>query len=151
MPRITVIFLWRRINDKRYAYAFFNSLKSYPAGEEYDLIIAAKGYTPSEPVAYENILSSLPCSSFKIIRFPDEMPPTAVIRQAATTCSTEFVFPLISWSRILAPNWLSRYLAAFETIPDCGIVGASGGYECLNDDTPFPNVGIRSNAFMVRT
>ena len=151
MPRITVIFLWRKINDPRYACAFFRSLKDQQAGEEYDLVIAAKGYGAEEPIAYANVLSSLPCSSYKTMHFPDEMPPTAVFREAAALCNTEFVLPLISWSRIIAPNWLSRYLEAFDSIPDCGIVGASGGYECLNDDTPFPNVGIRSNAFMVRT
>lgn len=151
MPRITVIFLWRKLNDQRYARAFFRSLKDNPAGEEYDLIIAAKGYVGTEPITCADVLSSLPCSSVKILRFPDETPPTAVFRQAAATCSTEFILPLTSWSRILASNWLSRYIAAFDALPDCGIVGASGGYECLNDDTPFPNVGIRSNAFMVRT
>ncbi|MEW9304574.1 hypothetical protein [Labrys neptuniae] len=151
MPRITVIFLWRKINDPRYACAFFRSLKDYPAGVEYDLIIAAKGYGAGEPIAYADVMSSLPCSSFRTMHFPDEMPPTAVIREAAASCRTEFVLPLTSWSRILATNWLSRYLSAFDSIPDCGIVGASGGYECLNDGTPFPNIGIRSNAFMVRT
>ncbi|MFT4133762.1 hypothetical protein [Labrys sp. (in: a-proteobacteria)] len=151
MPRITVIFLWRKLNDPRYVCAFFRSLKAYPAGEEYDLVVAAKGYGSDEPIAYANVLSSLPCSSFRTMRFPDEIPPTAVIREAAASCGTEFVLPLTSWSRILAPNWLSRYLSAFDAITDCGIVGASGGYECLNDDTPFPNVGIRSNAFMIRT
>ncbi|MGO4337456.1 hypothetical protein AB4037_21315 [Labrys sp. KB_33_2] len=151
MTRITVIFLWRKINDTRYLCAFLGSLKDNPAGSSYDLVIAAKGYDPNEPIPYTDSLATLPNLNIKIMHFPDEVPPTAVIRQAAAACTTEFILPLISWSRILAPNWLSLYLAAFDSIPDCGIVGASGGYECLNEDTPFPNVGIRSNAFMVRT
>lgn len=151
MARVTVIFLWRKINDPRYACAFFRSLKENPAGVTYEFVIAAKGYDLDEPIAYADILPSLPCSNVRIMRFLDEMPPTAVIREAAASCTTEFVLPLTSWSRILAPNWLSHYLLAFDSVADCGIVGASGGYECLNDTTPFPNVGIRSNAFMVRT
>lgn len=151
MARITVIFLWRKTNDPRYAYAFFRSIKDNPAGETYNLVIAVKGYAPDEPITYANIFPSLPCSDIKIMRFLDGMPPTAVIREVAASCTTEFILSLTSWSRILAPNWLSLYLLAFDSAPDCGIVGASGGYECLNDTTPFPNVGIRSNAFMVRT
>ncbi|MBP0581874.1 hypothetical protein J8I29_21270 [Labrys sp. LIt4] len=151
MKRITVIFLWRKMNAPRYAYAFFRSIKEHDAGVAYDLVIAAKGYAPGELIAYADVLPSLPCSSIRIMHFPDERSPTAVIKDAAASCKTEFVLALTSWSRILAPHWLSHYLAAFDNIPDCGIVGASGGYECLNDHTPFPNVGIRSNAFMLRT
>ncbi|WP_146126981.1 hypothetical protein [Labrys okinawensis] len=151
MARVTVIFLWRKINDPRYAHAFFRSLKNYPAGEVYDLVIAAKGYGSSEPVVCQNILSSIPSSNVRILRFSDQIPPTAIFLKIASSCRTEFVLPLISWSRILAPNWLSYYLSAFDSLPDCGIVGATGGYECLNETTPFPNVGIRSNAFMIRT
>ncbi|MGJ4855490.1 hypothetical protein ACN6KF_001436 [Labrys sp. La1] len=149
--RVTVIFLWRKINDPRYSCAFFRSIKENTAGVAYDLVIAAKGYAPGETIPYTDNLSSQIGSSVRIIHYPDEMPPTGVIRAVSSTCATEFVLPLLSWSRILAPNWLSHYVSAFDGIPDCGIVGASGGYECLNDETPFPNVGIRSNAFMVRT
>ncbi|CAM5764259.1 hypothetical protein LMIY3S_01086 [Labrys miyagiensis] len=50
----------------------------------------------------------------------------------------------------MARNWLAIYVDAFEKIPNCGIVGASGSYERTSDLTPFPNIAIRSNAFMVR-
>jgi hypothetical protein len=55
-------------------------------------------------------------------------------------------------SEILAEDWLQK-LAVNLTMPNIGLVGATGSYESLNEmdlSFPvFPNLHIRSNAFMI--
>jgi hypothetical protein len=43
---------------------------------------------------------------------------------------------------------MRSYLNAFDRVPDCGIAGATGGYEPA-EGVPFPNVTVRTNAFMM--
>ena len=82
------------------------------------------------------------------MRVSDDLYPTQIFLEAAERMSYERILFLISYSRILAPNWLAIYLDAFERVPSCGIVGSSGGYERIDGAQPFPNINIRTNAFM---
>ncbi|WP_413988510.1 hypothetical protein ACMDCR_21165 [Labrys okinawensis] len=150
MSRVTVVYLWRKVNDPRFAHAFFRSISRFAAGEDFDFVFAVKGYGAGELPPFAAKIGQVPASSTKVMHFADEQTPLTVFRAVSKVCGTEFIVSFNSWSRILAPNWLRSYLAAFETVPDCGFVGASGGYETVWDQ-PFPNIGIRSNAFMIRT
>jgi hypothetical protein len=149
MARVTVVYLWRKVNEPRYAYAFFQSIRRFSAGGEFDFVFAVKGYEAGELVPLARQIAHVPAATAKVMHFTDDQTPLTVFRAASRQCGSEFILCFNSWSRILAPNWLKSYLAAFETIPDCGLAGASGGYETLWGQ-PFPNIGIRSNAFMIR-
>src|SRR3546814_5122769 len=69
--------------------------------------------------------------------FPDTTPVRSVFNTA---------------SEILAPDWL-RKLAINLAMPNVGLVGATASYESLNEFNSsfpaFPNVHIRSTAFMI--
>lgn len=150
MTRITVLYLWRKVNDPRYAHAFFKSVERYQAGKSFRFVFAAKGYQPGEPLPIPSTIAGAEGGAAEIVHFSDDKTPISVYRAISERCGTEFVLCFNSWSRILAPQWLSAYLGAFDSMADCGLVGASGGYETVWEQ-PFPNIGIRSNAFMIRT
>lgn len=150
VPRVTVLYLWRRVNDLRYAHAFFRSIRRFPAGAEYDFVFAVKDYASDDQLPHIGDLAVLPCASVKVMRFTDERTPVSIYREVSEGCGTEFVLVFNSWSRILAPNWLAHYVGAFDCFADCGLVGASGSHEAAWSQ-PFPNMAIRSNAFMIRT
>lgn len=150
MTRITVLYLWRKVNDPRYAHAFFKSLEKYPAGTSFRFVFAAKGYQPGDRLPVPRLIPGSDGGEPEILHFSDEKTPISVYRAVSEQCGTELVLCFNSWSRILAPGWLSAYLRAFDATDHCGLVGASGGYETVWEQ-PFPNVGIRSNAFLIPT
>ncbi len=149
MARLKVIYLSRMINDPRYSWAFFDSICRHNSGIEFELVLILKGYKPNE---FDKSLSQfrphLP-SNIEILRYDDSDNPTRILFDVAKKIDCDrFVF-FTSFSRVLASGWLRHYADTFERAASCGVVGATGGYESLNDQTPFPNVGIRTNAFMV--
>ncbi|MEW9307014.1 hypothetical protein [Labrys neptuniae] len=150
MPRITVLYLWRRVNDLRYAHAFFRSIRRFPAGAEYDFVFAVKGYAIGDRLPHQLDLAALPCMSAKVMHFADDHTPISIYRAVSRACDTEFILVFNSWSRVLAANWLAHYVGVFDRNADCGLVGATGSHEAAWDQ-PFPNPAIRSNAFLVRT
>ena len=140
--------MWK-INDRRYSWAFYNSISQFSANAEFDLLLILKGYFHHEvDRSFLELRSTLP-TNVNIVRYDDSVSPTRILFEIARQIDCDRFIFFTSWSRVLADGWLRFYLDTFEHADSCGIVGATGGYESLNETTPFPNVGIRSNAFMV--
>ena len=129
MPRITVLYLWRRVNDLRYAHAFFRSIRRFPAGAEYDFVFAVKGYAIGDRLPHQPDLAALPCLSAKVMHFADDHTPISIYRAVSRACDTEFILVFNSWSRVLAANWLAHYVGVFDRNADCGLGGATGSHE----------------------
>lgn len=77
--------------------------------------------------------------------------------ELANQIDEDLICVLNTASEILAHDWL-RKLAVNLALPNVGLVGATGSYESLNDESldewkkpypVFPNPHIRSNAFMI--
>lgn len=70
----------------------------------------------------------------------------------ANSIDQDVICALNTTSEILAEDWL-RKLAVNLAIPNVGLVGATASYESLNEINKvfpvFPNIHIRSNAFMI--
>lgn len=146
-----VIYLERFCNKPYFSRTFLSSIQKHRAGSDFDYVHVLKGFaeaSESEPLsdfraAYKNV---------EVLRYPDEMSALDVMCHAAAQLPHEKVLVLLSWSRILAPFWLRSYLSAFDTVPGCGIVGATGSFERRNYkdlSEPFPNISIRTTGFMV--
>ncbi len=149
MARLKVIYLSRKINDPRYSWAFFDSLRRHRSGVEFDLVLILKGYKANEfDESFVRLRPDLQ-RGVDIVRYDDADNPTQILFDVARRIDGDRFLFLTSWSRILADGWLRYYADTFERAASCGLVGATGGYESLNEETPFPNVGIRTNAFMV--
>ncbi len=149
MARRAVFYLSRWSNDPRFAKAFLRSLGAFPAGADFELVYFLKGFPPSAGDANLSAFKAASAQRVHELRAPDATFPTNLYLETAAKSDYETILFLISYSRILAPNWLSHYLSAFDANPDCGVVGATGGYERIERDQPFPNVNIRTNAFMM--
>jgi hypothetical protein len=149
MPKIAIVYLDRWGNPPRFPRAFLNSLKDNPAGSDYDLIWQLKGY----PEALDNRLlaefSEYHGGAIHQERYPDDLYQFSLAFDVARRFDHDYLLFFISWSRILAPNWLRFYLAAFDRHADCGVAGATGSFERLTRDQAFPNIHIRTNAFMI--
>lgn len=149
--RIAVVYLDRWGNPPGFRKAFLHSLRFFSAGAEFDLIWQMKGY-PDHAICHELVGFEQRFSGRVVqIRYPDNLYQFTLALDVAQNMSYEFLLFFTSFSRILAPDWLKSYVAAFESREDCGIVGATGSYERASPDQPFPNCHVRTNAFMVRS
>lgn len=149
MAHDAILYLCRKGDPSLAAKAFFSSLSAHNAGADGDLVVVLKGFTDGETdpnlVAYRDRAGRL----VHEIRMPDEGRwAINAFYEAAHQLVHDRILFLTSHSRILADNWLSAYLEAFKCHSDCGIVGASGAYEEI-PGSPFPNINIRTNAFMM--
>ena len=151
MARCAVFYLSRAINHPRFSLAFLKSIVTHSAGADFDLVYFLKGF--SENATDLNLVNFRQVSAQNVLemRVADDLFPTQIFLEAAQRMDYERILFLISYSRILAADWLAIYLDAFERVPSCGIVGSSGGYERIDSAQPFPNINIRTNAFMVES
>jgi len=149
LDRTAVVYLLRKVNDPRVAHAFFDGLLRFPAGAPYCLVLLYKGFADGEidPV-HAAFAPRLPCA-IEVLRYPDELSATEVLVDAGSRIDCDRFLFFTSWARLRGADWLKHYLGAFASVPNCGIVGATGAFERLNDTTPFPNINIRTNGFMV--
>jgi hypothetical protein len=129
---------------------FLGSYQAHAAGCDFKLYVIFKGfYSAAErdraitlfaPVQHNAIFTG--DDSFDIGAYAD----------AATQIAEQKVCFLNTNTEILCDGWLLKLASNLEQ-PGVGLVGATGSYESLRDLDPrfpgFPNVHIRSNAFMI--
>ena len=96
------------------------------------------------------VFSSL---SYHPLLTPDDAFDLGAYRDAAHQIDLERLCFFNTSSEIVAENWLAKFSANLG-LPYVGMVGATGSMESLrrlSTDFPrFPNVHVRSNAFMLR-
>lgn len=130
-----IIYLERSANHPHWSQQFFKSLMDNECGvpiDDVELIFIRKG--EKWPPTY--FKSPFPFKAFDI---PDEKYTLASIRPVIENLPHDKFLFFHSFSKILAPNWLTHYLNAFKG--NVGIVGATGSFE--------NNQHIRTNAFMM--
>ncbi|MBI1261176.1 MAG: hypothetical protein GC184_05585 [Rhizobiales bacterium] len=149
MPRIAVIHLVRFGNPAALLKAFLASYDAHPAGMAHDLVFVFKGFPAAERTKLEiGMKSRLDHTQF--IPVSDEGYDINAYRHAAGLLSHDIVVFTNSHSVIEADNWLALLLTPLLTLPDAGLVGATGNWERPHPAMPFPNAHIRSNGFALR-
>lgn len=150
---IAVVYLARGADDDR-SFAFNRFLASYracPAGHKHKLYIVYKGF--SSQVALDNAREQFAGLGAATIEITDDGFDIGAYLAAADTISEDVICFLNTNSEILSANWLLK-LAINLAQPKIGMVGATGSFESLSGMDPrfaiFPNVHLRSNAFMIR-
>jgi hypothetical protein len=129
---------------------FAQSYKSFPAGREHQLFIIFKGFEGAEQL-HEGmrVMSSL---DFVPIYTEDLTFDIGAYLEAAKQMDSQRVCLLNTNSEIICHDWLAK-LSNNLDLKNVGIVGATGSFESLNIINRrfpgFPNVHIRSNAFMM--
>jgi hypothetical protein len=149
MAKLGVVYLDRWGNPPRFARIFLETLWRHPPGAPFTLYWQYKGYpenAANPALAAFRETQRIPVEE---ARYPDDLYQFNLAYDLAAKTDCDRLLFFISWSRILAPHWLRFYAESFERIANCGAVGATGSYERLTRDQPFPNVHLRTNAFMI--
>jgi hypothetical protein len=152
--RVAVFYLARGADQDAPAKCrrFRASYCSYPAGIKHDLHIIFKGY--ADDVDYEKARVLFKGLSFKAIYTADDSFDLGAYYVAAAQTSHDYVCFLNTSSEIQSDAWLLKLVRNLE-LPGVGIVAASGSYEAPAPhpgwkSTGFPNIHVRTNAFMMR-
>jgi len=149
MMKIGVAYLDRWGNDPAYSAGFLDALTNLPAGANFDLVWQYKGYPDG---AHNPALKAFQAASAIPVhetRYGEDVFQFNMAFDLAARSDFDRLIFFISWSRLLAPGWLRLYLDAFRRTSNCGVVSATGSYETIGADQAFPNVHVRTNAFMV--
>lgn len=129
---------------------FMGSFQRYAAGSEFNLYVIFKGF-PS-PAERERAVRLFASVQHNPIFTDDKSFDIGAYAEAATHIAEQKVCFLNTNTEILCGDWLLKFVTNLER-PGVGLVGATGSYESLSDHDPrfpkFPNVHIRSNAFMI--
>ncbi|MEM1382243.1 MAG: hypothetical protein AAF713_13670 [Pseudomonadota bacterium] len=143
-----VVYLARQANHPRWLRFFLDSLQRHPAGAPYDLLVIQKGYPSKAPDPALIGFQAPGLQAIHLHHASDATFATNTFFDLARAVEHTHLLYFVSWARVLAPDW-ARIMTAAAAAPGCGIVGASAGYEPLNDTTPFPNRSIRTTGFLV--
>ena len=129
---------------------FLASYRRHGAGEKHRLYVIFKGF--AEEAALRDALALFSGVEHTPVFVDDEHFDIGAYMEWAERAEERILCPVNTASEILAADWLAK-LAANLAFPDVGLVGATGSYESLrelDESFPaFPNVHLRSNAFMV--
>ena len=152
--RIAVFYLARGADQDAPAKCrrFRASYCSSPAGIKHDLHIIFKGYP--DDIDYEKARALFKGLSFNSIYTPDDSFDLGAYYVAAAQTSHDYVCFLNTSSEIQSDAWLLKLARNLE-LPGVGMVAASGSYEASaphpgRTSTGFPNIHVRTNAFMMR-
>ena len=149
IKKIAVLYLCRFANPPQASQKFLESLLRHPAGANFDLVYLLKGFPEgqSDP-ALTAMKDRLPCPASEV-RVSDEFYMINALFEGAAQVPHQYIFPLSSWSVILADNWLAPFAFAFERVPGCVVAGATGSYDPAYPGGPYPNLHIRTSAFLI--
>lgn len=130
---------------------FVESYKSVRSGINHNLFVILKGFASPELLRQARRLFR--CLAHTEIHVDDVSFDIGAYSQAVNQITTGSICFLNTNSKIISDNWLLK-LAINLNQERVGLVGATGSFESLGATDPrfppFPNVHIRSNAFLLR-
>ena len=129
---------------------FIDSYKHFPSGVNHSLYVIFKGFADIGDVEKAKALtSSVP---HKSVFLGDDSFDIGAYIEWTNMINEQYICVFNTASEILTSDWLLSF-ANNLMMPNVGLVGATGSYESLNalcsDFPKFPNVHVRSTAFMI--
>lgn len=130
---------------------FAASLEATAAGSPYKLYVVVKGFasTQAKQLAVNRFSNLDPT----VIETSDDELDIGAYRRAVGYIQEDLVCFFNTHAEILASGWLHKMIVSLER-PGMGMVGATGSFESLSHldgrFPAFPNVHVRTNAFMTR-
>jgi hypothetical protein len=129
---------------------FIASFRRYGGGCDFNLYVIFKGF-PSG-AEREKATTLFAPVQHKAIFTEDDSFDIGAYAEAAPQIEEQKVCFLNTNTEILCEDWLAKLVSNLAQ-PGVGLVGATGSYESLRDHDrrfpKFPNMHIRSNAFMI--
>ena len=130
---------------------FAASLETIPAGRSYRLYAVVKGFSSGTDRAAA--IGRLSHFEPIVVEVSDNAFDIGAYRDAIGSVVEEFVCFMNTHAEVLVPGWLQKLVIAMGR-PGMGMVGTAGSFESLSQIDSrfprFPNVHIRTNAFMLR-
>lgn len=145
-PPLAAVYLLRKGGEAVFLDRFLRSYRQMNETCAHDLVIVFKGFFGADKAPYASRLSEFPHISMDV---EDRGFDLGSYLDVAHRCAYERLCFLNSYSIIRTPNWLSKLNAVFERRANAGIVGASGSWEPIAPETPFPNYHIRTTGFLI--
>jgi hypothetical protein len=146
---VAVIYLLRNGNPDRLYATFLESLRRYPAGMPYRPVLIQKGFAPGFVHPLTRTWPTPDGCVPEVVEVSDEGHGLTAFRKAAQVIDAPLLLFFTSYSRVLAAGWLNKLYSAAKSLGQGALVGATGSWEALGGHTEFPNVTIRTNAFMI--
>lgn len=136
---------WRSLCER-----FLGSYRRCRPGADHSLYVIFKGFSDASALdEAKNLFSSVRHTP---VFLRDDSFDIGAYIEWANQIDEEVICVFNTTSEILAEDWL-RKLAVNLTLPNVGLAGATASYESLNELNKafpvFPNVHIRSNAFII--
>jgi hypothetical protein len=118
--------------------------------ESYSLYVIFKGFANNTDL--ENARALFHCIPHEAVFLGDDSLDIGAYIEWANMIEEDLICVFNTASEILTPDWL-RKLAVNLAMPNVGLVGATSSYESLSELNSafhaFPNIHIRSTAFMI--
>ena len=127
---------------------FIRGYRSRPAGVGHELVVIFKGFASRD--ALDEARSSLAGVAFQEVHTGDETFDLGAYADAILRVDCDRAAFLNTASEPIASHWLAKLNAALD-LPGMGLVGATGSFEGGPTRGTFPNIHVRTNAFMMRT
>jgi hypothetical protein len=127
---------------------FVQAYWSQPAGVAHELVVVFKGFASER--ALDEARTAMAGVAFQEVHTDDETFDLGAYADAVLRVNCERAAFLNTGSEPIASGWLGKLNAALD-LPGMGLVGASGSFEIGVGGATFPNVHVRTNAFMMRT
>lgn len=130
---------------------FLASYRRHDAGQAHDLHLIVKGFgSQADRNWVREQFAAIPHT---VCETSDDRYDIGAYTDWAEQLAADLILPLNTASEILGDSWLLKYTRCFAQ-PGVGLVGATGSYESLSQyiaEFPrFPNMHIRSTAFLIR-
>lgn len=148
MTKVGLVYLDRAANPQRFARRFARSVIETADGVAAEIHWQAKGYGDGCRNPALDGLEREWNGAVHEHRYPEDVFQFFMGFDVAVKTDCDVLVFFTSTSQMLARPWLRGCLEAFDRVPGCGVVGATGSYE-TSGETTFPNVHIRTNAFMM--
>ena len=128
---------------------FVKAYRSLPAGVDHELVVIFKGFASER--ALDGARAAMSEVAFQEVHTSDETFDLGAYADAIARVSCARAAFLNTGSEPIASNWLAKLNAALG-LPGMGLVGASGSFQVGPvGGAEFPNIHVRTNAFMMRT
>ena len=129
---------------------FVNSYRYNSAGINHSLYIIFKGFSKNTDLKKaKTIFSNV---KYNCIFLQDNGLDIGAYIELSRMIKEDYISVFNTSSEILTKNWLLKLVVNLE-LPNIGLVGATGSYECLEQIktkiNTFPNIHIRSSAFLL--
>jgi hypothetical protein len=127
---------------------FVKAYRSLPAGVAHELVVIFKGFASKGALDWAR--AAMSGVAFQEVHTGDETFDLGAYAEAILRVSCARAAFLNTGSEPVSSSWLGKLNAALD-LPGMGLVGASGSFQVGPAGGYFPNIHVRTNAFMMRT